>query len=276
MYRPRATFLISRSMMPSSGGLTSSSAELIAHSGAVIFSRCGDGLYVVEQSYVYSMSLASVRVARSRRAVTAASDLSCVGLVLCNCIGLLVIIHNAYCAAMRPFMGGLVYSPALYSGSPLMACMIIARNMRLRPAISTGALASGISASIKPGYMYPQIQVCIPPIDVPVTRRRWSTPETFLDQQVLGAHHVLVVVVRKFGLESIARLARPSMADGVGQDDEVLAGVERLPFAEQLAAESRAEERAAASAGSVHDDHRVVDAPGRVTGWLADCGVVQS
>ena len=67
-------------------------------------------------------------------------------------VGLLVIIHNAYCAATSPFTGGFVYSPSFHSGSAWIACMIMARNMRLRPAISTGALASGISASIRSGY----------------------------------------------------------------------------------------------------------------------------
>src|ERR1700693_3196508 len=42
---PRFTFLISLSMMPSSGGLISSSAELTARSGALILSSWGAGLY---------------------------------------------------------------------------------------------------------------------------------------------------------------------------------------------------------------------------------------
>ena len=37
-------------------------------------------------------------------------------------------------------------------------------------------LASGISASMKSGQRCPQSHVCIPPIDVPITRRRWLTP----------------------------------------------------------------------------------------------------
>ncbi len=53
-----------------------------------------------------------------------------------------------------------------------MASMITRRQTRLRPEIGPGRLASGISASMKSGYCSPHIQVCMPPIDVPITRRR--------------------------------------------------------------------------------------------------------
>ena len=53
-----------------------------------------------------------------------------------------------------------------------MASTIIRRIIRLRPAICTGALASGISASMKSGCVYPHTQLCIPPIEVPITSRR--------------------------------------------------------------------------------------------------------
>ncbi|MCU0564796.1 MAG: hypothetical protein MUE48_12820 [Desulfobacterales bacterium] len=48
--------------------------------------------------------------------------------------------------------------------------------MRLRPAIATGRLASGMSASMSCGCVSPHIHVCIPPIEVPMTSRRWFTP----------------------------------------------------------------------------------------------------
>ena len=54
--------------------------------------------------------------------------------------------------------------------------MAIRRHMRLRPEICVGRLASGISASMKSGYISPHSQECMPPIDVPITRRRWLTP----------------------------------------------------------------------------------------------------
>src|SRR5438128_1551630 len=45
MARPCGTCLISRSRIPSSGGLMRSSAELIARSGARIFSKPGPGMH---------------------------------------------------------------------------------------------------------------------------------------------------------------------------------------------------------------------------------------
>ena len=53
-----------------------------------------------------------------------------------------------------------------------MASMIIRRQARFRPEICVGRLASGISASMKSGCISPQSQVCIPPIEVPMTSRR--------------------------------------------------------------------------------------------------------
>ena len=47
------------------------------------------------------------------------------------------------------------------------------------------------------------------------------------------------------------------MADVVGQDDEVLADVERLPRHEELAGEAAAGELRARAAGAVHDQHGV-------------------
>ena len=56
-----------------------------------------------------------------------------------------------------------------------MLSMIIVRMMRLRPAICVGALASGTRPSTKSGYISPQTQQCIAPIEVPSTSRRWFT-----------------------------------------------------------------------------------------------------
>ena len=43
---------------------------------------------------------------------------------------------------------------------------------RLRPEICVGRLARGISASMSSGCRSPQSQTCMPPIEVPMTRRR--------------------------------------------------------------------------------------------------------
>ena len=57
--RPCGTRVISRSRIPSSGGLTRSSAELIARSGAVICSRPGPGIVVARGLERVELSFAS-------------------------------------------------------------------------------------------------------------------------------------------------------------------------------------------------------------------------
>ena len=99
--------------------------------------------------------------------------------------------------------------------------MTTRRQTRLRPEICVGTLASGISASMKSGYVSPHSQVCMPPIDVPMTSRRWFTPRPSVSSRCSAVDHVAIAVVGKSRLQAVARLARPAVADVVGQDDEV-------------------------------------------------------
>ena len=93
------------------------------------------------------------------------------GAAFCHCNGLLTIKSSVYTAAARP-CGGLAYFPPFQSGSLRMESMIILRIIRFRPAIWTGRLARGMSASMKSGYVSPHSHVCMPPMEVPITRRR--------------------------------------------------------------------------------------------------------
>src|SRR5437588_270600 len=61
--------------------------------------------------------------------------------------------------------------PPCHAGSLRIASMITRRHARLRPEIRVGRLASGIRASMNSGCSSPQSQVCMPPIEVPMTRR---------------------------------------------------------------------------------------------------------
>ena len=72
--------------------------------------------------------------------------------------------------------GCVVYSPFFQSGSFLIESMIRRRVIQLRLAISVGVAAIGAAASMKPGYFCAQIQVSIPPIELPITRRACLTP----------------------------------------------------------------------------------------------------
>src|SRR5439155_23916697 len=65
------------------------------------------------------------------------------------------------------------YTLSLHDALPILT---MRRHARLRPEIWVGKLASGMSASMKSGCISPHNQVCIPPIDVPITiRDRRST-----------------------------------------------------------------------------------------------------
>ncbi len=57
-----------------------------------------------------------------------------------------------------------------------MVSSIIRRSIQLRAAIAVGCDAIGTSASIICGYFTPQIQVCMPPIELPITSRRCLMP----------------------------------------------------------------------------------------------------
>ena len=54
--------------------------------------------------------------------------------------------------------------------------MIRRRIIQLRLAIAVGCEAIGASASMKSGYFTPHTQVCMPPIELPITRRTWLMP----------------------------------------------------------------------------------------------------
>ena len=61
-----------------------------------------------------------------------------------------------------------------------MVSSIIRRSIQLRAAISVGCDAIGTSASIICGYFTPQSQVCMPPIELPITSRRCLMPSPSL------------------------------------------------------------------------------------------------
>ena len=69
-------------------------------------------------------------------------------------------------------------------------------------------------------------------------------------------HHVVVVVARKPGAQSVGGLARLAGADGVGKDDVVAPRIERLPRAEKLARERRIQHAGARAVRAVKNEHR--------------------
>ena len=63
-----------------------------------------------------------------------------------------------------------------------------------------------------------------------------------LQQLVLSSHHVVVVVLGKMGVQSVARLARFSVPDVIGKDDEIAVRIQQLAGAKQHICKLRSEE----------------------------------
>lgn len=88
-------------------------------------------------------------------------------------------------------------------------------------------------------------------------------PEVLRQQAVVGAHHVVVRVLRQWarctaaGAVGVAGLAGLPVADAVAQDEEELLRVERLPGVEELAGKVVGEELGAGAAGAVQDEDSV-------------------
>jgi hypothetical protein len=114
--------------------------------------------------------------------------------------------------------------------------MIRRRIIQLRLDISLGCEAKGTNASKKSGCVMPQVQVCIPPIELP-SIRCMPNAEALGYQAVLRCDHIVVVVPRKLCPHAVGRLGGFSVTDGAGQNYEVLACVQRLTWTEQLAPE---------------------------------------
>ena len=95
------------------------------------------------------------------------------------------------------------------------------------------------------------------------------------DQLILQLHHVLIAVLREAHAQAVARLARLPVADVVGEDEEVVRGVEQLTGAEQLFRELRREELRAGAAGAVQDEDGVRGTALRILLQRAERAVVQ-
>src|ERR1700680_4298000 len=100
--------------------------------------------------------------------------------------------------------------------------------------------------------------------------------QTVGEQPILRLDHVDVAVMGKCRMQGVARLARLSVADAIGENDEIAARIERLAGAEQRAGEFRPNELRAASTRSVQDQDRVAHYPLRITLRRADGAVMKA
>src|SRR5580693_8921105 len=122
-------------------------------------------------------------------------------------MGALPAISMKPAAACSACMGSPRYSPCSHSGSVRIETITRSRHTRLRPAIGAGRQASGIAASMNPGYRSIQSQACM--IDA----------QALGQQGILRAHHVLISVLREVRMQAIARLARGAVSHGVREDN---------------------------------------------------------
>ena len=141
--------------------------------------------------------------------------------------------------------------------------MTSCRHMRLRPAISIGSHASGISARANVGCVSPQTKACMQPIDVPMMSRSCVTPRP-RQHPVLRLDHVVIIVFGETHPQPIRRLGRFPVTDIVGKDDPIFADVERLAGPVQFVGELRSQELLAVAAGAVQHHHGIVDYAGGI------------
>src|SRR5271154_4196951 len=93
---------------------------------------------------------------------------------------------------------------------------------------------------------------------------------------MLRRHHVVVVILRKVRVHTVAGLAGFSVTDVIRQNDVVAGDIEELSRAKQHAGELRREELFAGPAGAVQKQHGVCDSAVRVAHRSAKGGVVHS
>src|SRR5215472_1283527 len=102
-----------------------------------------------------------------------------------------------------------------------MSSSIVRRSIQLRLAMAVGCDAIGTKAPMYPGYCSPHSHVCIPPIELPMTRANMAHAETFGEQAVLRLDHVGIVVFREFRFQPVGRLCAFAVTDAVRDDDVV-------------------------------------------------------
>src|SRR5215469_12478147 len=92
--------------------------------------------------------------------------------------------------------------------------------------------------------------------------------QPFSQQPKHSGDHVGVTVMGKARMQTIARLARLAVPDAIGHHDEILCGIQRLTWPEQLAGEWLAQKSLAAAAGTVTNEdgiaHHALGIPNRL------------
>lgn len=99
-------------------------------------------------------------------------------------------------------------------------------------------------------------------------------PQPVDQHAALRLDHVVIIIMGKGHAQAVAGLGGITVADIVGQDDEIAAHVERLAGAIKFVGKLRLQELRARSAGAVQDHHRIVDPPLGVAMRRADGAIM--
>jgi len=124
------------------------------------------------------------------------------------------------------------------------------------------------------GYLSPHIHVCMAPMERPSTSRQMIDPEAFGHEQLLRVDHVVVAIVRKFGAQTVARLARAAAPDRIRYDQIIFLAVERLPACEELT--EIVKNGFAAAVSAMQKQHGVDDMTSRIAPGRTECHIVDA
>jgi hypothetical protein len=93
---------------------------------------------------------------------------------------------------------------------------------------------------------------------------------------IVGGDHIDITVMRESGVQPITGLAGFSMADAIREDDVILCGIKELTRTEQDSCKLIRYKLRAGAAGSVEDEHGIINPTACVPMGRAQRSVVQA
>src|SRR5262249_29175335 len=100
--------------------------------------------------------------------------------------------------------------------------------------------------------------------------------EVIGEQSMLRFNHVGVAIVREFRSQAVGGFGGFSVADVVGEDEEVFGGIEGLALVEGFIAEVFGKESAAVAGGAVEDEDGVLRDSFVVGDWFTEGAVMNT
>ena len=100
--------------------------------------------------------------------------------------------------------------------------------------------------------------------------------EPFFKHLMLGRNHVVVVILGKPSVQSIAGFTGFAMADAIVKNNEVAVNIEQLPGTKNYICKLWLKKLPSGSPGTVKDEDSVGDASLRIANRLAECQIMQA